>query len=211
MTKRSGAFFSLFFLTVCIVAAAGCTAPRLGDTHNTTIVIQDYNQWAEQQNAYTGQVNTSLTQLGTTLAAYNRDMASDVSDPATLQEDAAADQQAIGQWGAADQALGSATGSFSSDTSSLAFGSDQETPWLAGLLAQEMKIYTIQMGNAQQHFVDYNQDMIKYLSVDDQDYRDDALRTAAMDAKTQALSSLDQGDATLSNITATAQLLQQRQ
>ncbi|HVP97031.1 hypothetical protein [Methanoregula sp.] len=211
MKDQSRAFFCLALLTVCVLLAAGCTTPRMGDTHNTTIVIQDYNQWAAQQNASSAQVKTSLAQLGSTLDAYNRDTAGSSPDPATLRGDVAADQQAIGQWGAAIQALQSATGTFSSDTSALEFGSDGETPHLAGLLAQEMKIYTIQMGNAQQHFVDYTQDMSTYLSVDDPDYRDDAMRTAAMDAKAQAISSLDQSDLTLSNITATAQLLQQRQ
>jgi len=211
MMERSRVFFILILLAVCTLFAAGCTAPRTSDTHNTTIAIQDYNQWAEAQGAYAGQVTTSLAQLGTTIDAYNHDMATGSSDPTVLQGDVAADGQALGQWGAANTALGAATDTFSSDTSSLMFGSDQETPWLAGLLVQDMKIYGISMANAQQHFVDYNRDMSSYLSVDDPDYRDDSLRTAAMDAKAQGLASLSQGDEALSNITATAQLLQQRQ
>jgi len=211
MMDRSRAFFCLALLTVCVLLAAGCTTPRTGDTHNTTLVIQDYNQWADQQNACSAQAKTCLVQLESTLGAYNTDMAGDSADPTILRGDIAADRQAIGQWGAASQALGSATDTFSSNTVALSFGTDRETFRLTGLLAQEMKIYTIQMGNAQQHLVDYNQDMSQYLSVDDPDYRDDSLRTAAMDAKAQAISSLDEGDLTLSNITATAQLLQQRQ
>ena len=211
MTDRFCAYFCLALLTVCILLATGCTTPRMGDTHNTTIVIQDYNTWADQQNACSAQVRTCLAQLESTLSAYNAETAAGPADHDVLQGDVAADQQAIGKWGAADQALGSATDTFSSDTAALSFGNDREASRLTGLLTQEMKIYTILMGNAQQHLVDYNQDIHQYLSVEDPDYRDDSLRTAAIDAKAQAISSLDQGDLTLSNITATAQLLQQRQ
>ena len=211
MMERSRAFFILIVLAGCMLFTAGCTTPRTGDTHNTTIVIRDYNQWADEQGIYAGQVRVSLAPLGTTLDTYNREMAGGSSDTAALQEDVATDGQALGQWGTANAALGAATDTFSSATSSLSFGSDQQTPWLAGLLAQEMKIYGISMTNAQQHFVEYNRDMSQYLSVDDPDYRDDSLRLAAMDAKAQALASLSEGDQALSNITATAQLLQQRQ
>ncbi len=121
----------------------------------------------------------------------------------------AADGQAINQWGSAGTTLGSATDSFSSDTASLSFGNDTETPWLTGFLLQEMKIYSIDMNNAQQHFVDYNRDFSGYLSVNNPDYRDDSLRMKAMDAKAQALSSIADGDNALSNITATAKLIQQ--
>lgn len=211
MMERSRAFFILIVLAVCMLFAAGCTTPRTGDTHNTTIVIRDYNQWADEQGTYAAQVRVSLAPLGTTLDTYNREMAGGSSDTAALQGDVAADGQALGQWGTANAALDAATDTFSSATSTLSFGSDQQTPWLAGLLAQEMKIYGISMTNAQQHFVEYNRDMGQYLSVDDPDYRDDSLRLTAMDAKTQALASLSEGDQALSNITATAQLLQQRQ
>lgn len=211
MMERSAVFFILLFMAGCFLLVAGCTTPRMGDTHNTTVVIQDYNAWADQQGTYASQVRTSLTQIGNTLSAYNIDTAGASSHAGTLQGDVAADGQAISQWGSAGTALGSATDSFSSGTSALSFGTDQETPGLIGLLTQEMKIYSIDMGNAQQHFVDYNRDLSEYLSEPDPDYRDDSLRAAAMDAKTQALSSLDDGDAALSNITATASLLQQRQ
>jgi len=211
MMERSRVLFLLFLLAGCTLFVAGCTTPRVGDTHNTTVVIQDYNTWADQQSTYYSQVRSALTQIGNTLDDYNHAMAGNSSDPGTLQGDVAADQQAIDQWGTASTALGSATDTFSADTASLDFGNDIETPGLTGLLAQEMKIYSIDMSNAQQHFVDYNRDLSGYLSQTDPDYRDDSLRMAAMDAKARALSSLEDGDAALSNITATAQLLQQRQ
>ena len=211
MMERSSGFFLLLFLVGCTLLAAGCTTPRMSDTHNTTVVIQDYNSWADQQGAYYSQVSSALTQIENTVDAYNRNTADPSSDPVTLRGDVAADQQAIGQWGAASIALESATDTFSSATSSLTFGNDPDTLQLTGLLAQKMKIYSIDMSNAQQHFVDYNRDLTGYLSVDDPDFRDDSLRTAAMDAKTLGLSSLEDGGAALSNITATAHLLQQRQ
>ncbi len=211
MMERSRVFFLLLFLTGCILLGAGCTSPRVGDTHNTTVVIQDFNTWAGQQKAYYGDVHFAITQLGTTLDAYNQDTAGDSSDPETLRGDVAADRQALARWGAGSAALGTATDTFSSDTASLDFGNDHVTLQFTSLLAKEMKIYSIDMSNAQQHFVDYNRDLSGYLSVDDPDFRDDSLRAAAMDAKAAGLSSLSDGDAALSNITATAHLLQQRQ
>jgi hypothetical protein len=183
----------------------------MGDSHNTTVVIQSYNVWASHQVTYSKQVSSTLTQIGNTLNDYNLYTASGSSDPGTLKGEVTSDGQAINQWGSAGSALGSATNSFSSDTASLSYGNDTETLWLTGLLLQEMKIYSIDMNNAQQHFVDYNRDISEYLSENDPDYRDDSLRAAAMDAKSQALSSIADGDNALSNITATAKILQQYQ
>src|SRR5208337_2747518 len=211
MMERARVIFLLLLLAGCALLVAGCTTPRMGDTHNTTVIIQSYNTWADQQVSYSKQVSSTLNQIGNTLNEYNRDMAQDPSDPGTLQGDVAADGQAINQWGSASTALGSATDSFSSETGSLSFGNNTETSGLTGLLLQEMKIYSIDMSNAQQHFVDYNRDLSGYLSENDPDYRDDSLRMAAMDAKSQALSSIADGDNALSNITATAKILQQEQ
>jgi|SRR5208283_1415581 len=211
MMEQSHVVFLLLFLTGCALLGAGCTLPRVGDAHNTTVVIQDYNTWTDQQKAYYGDVHFALTQLGTTLDTYNHDTAGDSLDPGPLHGDVAADQQALARWGAGSAALGTATDTFSSETASLDFGNDQDTLRLTELLGQEMKIYSIDMGNAQQHFIDYERDLSGYLSVDDPDYRDDSLRMAAIDAKAAALSSLSDGDDALSNITATAHLLQGRQ
>ncbi|MGA9620494.1 hypothetical protein [Methanoregula sp.] len=211
MMERARVIFLLLLLVGCALLVAGCTTPRMGDTHNTTVVIQSYNTWADQQVSYSKQVSSTLNQIGNTLNEYNHETANDPSDPGTLQGDVASDGQAINQWGSASTTLGSATNSFSSDTASLSFGNDTETSRLTGLLLQEMKIYSIDMKNAQQHFVDYNRDLSGYLSEKDPDYRDDSLRMAAMDAKSQALLSISDGDNALSNITATAKILQQEQ
>lgn len=211
MMERARIIFLLLLLAGCVLLVAGCTTPRIGDTHNTTVVIQSYNTWADQQVSYSKQVSSTLNQIGNTLNEYNHETANDPSDPGTLQGDVASDGQAINQWGSASTTLGSATNSFSSDTASLSFGNDTETSRLTGLLLQEMKIYSIDMKNAQQHFVDYNRDLSGYLSEKDPDYRDDSLRMAAMDAKSQALLSISDGDNALSNITATAKILQQEQ
>jgi len=211
MMERAHVIFFLLLLTGCTILVTGCTTPRMGDSHNTTMVMQSYNAWAGQQVTYSKQVSSTLTQIGNTLNEYNHETAQGSSDTTTLQGDVAADGQAINQWGSAGTTLGSATDSFSSDTASLSFGNDTETPWLTGFLLQEMKIYSIDMNNAQQHFVDYNRDLSGYLSLNDPDYRDDSLRMKAMDAKAQALSSIADGDNALSNITATAKLIQQLQ
>ncbi|MGA7797842.1 MAG: hypothetical protein WB986_04355, partial [Methanoregula sp.] len=64
-------------MTGCISFSAGCTAPRMGDTHNTTIVLQDYNTWADQQRAYSDQVRSDLTRMGSNLDTYNQEIVSD--------------------------------------------------------------------------------------------------------------------------------------
>src|SRR5208282_3838072 len=171
MMDRTRVIFLLLLLTGCTLLVAGCTTPRIGDSHNTTVVIQSYNTWADQQVTYSTQVRSTFTQIGNTLNEYNHETAQGSSDTGTLQGDVVADGQAINQWGSAGTTMGSATDSFSSDTASLSFGNDTETPWLTGFLLQEMKIYSIDMNNAQQHFVDYNRDLSEYLSVNDPDYR----------------------------------------
>jgi hypothetical protein len=211
MMERSRVILLLLLLAGCAILVAGCTTPRMTDTHNTTVVIQSYNTWAGQQVAYSRQVSSTLTQMENTLNDYNHETAGGSSDPGALQGEVAADGQAIDQWGSASATLESATDEFSSDTASLSFGNNTETLGITGLLLQEMKIYSIDMSNAQQHFVDYNRDLSGYLSENDPDYRDDSLRTAAMDAKGQALSSIADGDNALSNITAKAKILQQSQ
>ena len=210
MMERSVLFFLLLILAGCILFA-GCTAPRLSDTHNATLVVQAYNTWAGQQETYAGVVHSSLSQIGSTINDYNRDTVAGSLNPGLLKGDIASDQQTIALWGASTPGLASASDAFVTGTSTLSFGSDTETPWLTGLLGQEMKIYSIDMGNAQQHFVDYNRDLTAYLSQDNPDYRDDSLRAAAMDAKAKALSSLNDGDAALTNVTETAHQLEQIQ
>ena len=211
MMERSRAIFLLLFLAGCTLLTAGCTTPRMSDTHNTTVVIQDYNTWADQQRAYSDQVRSDLTRIGSNLDTYNQEIVSDHPDIGLLRENVETDRQILGQWGTSTKALGSATDLFTTDIASLDFGSDTDTPRISGLLAQEMKIYSIDMSNAQQHFIDYNRDFSGYSVPDDPDYWDDSLRMAAMDAKALALSSVEDGDAALSNITAMAQILQQRQ
>ncbi|MGP8169334.1 MAG: hypothetical protein ACLPVP_09730, partial [Methanoregula sp.] len=99
----------------------------MDDTHNTTVVIQDYNTWADQQGAYYSQVSSAITQIGNTVDSYNRDTAAPSSDPVALRGDVVADQQVIGQWGAASTELESTTDTFSSATSSLTVGNDPDT------------------------------------------------------------------------------------
>jgi hypothetical protein len=183
----------------------------MGDTGNTTLLLQNYNTWADQQRSYNDQVSSALTRLGNNIDTYNNGITRSPPDINLLREDAATDQQVLAAWDTSDRTLGSATDTFTANTASLDFGTDQETRRLSGLLAQEMKIYSIDMSNAQQHFVDYNHDLSGYLAPDDPEYWDDSLRVAALDAKANALSSVEDGDTALSNITATAHLIEERQ
>ncbi len=101
MMERSRVIFLLLLLAGGMLFVAGCTTPRVSDTHNTTAVIQSYNTWADQQVIYSTQVRSTMVQVGNTLNVYNLDTASGSSDPGTLQGDVAADGQAINQWGTA--------------------------------------------------------------------------------------------------------------
>jgi hypothetical protein len=183
----------------------------MGNTDNTTLVLQDYNAWADQQRTYNDQVSADLTQMGNNIDTYNHGIASDPHDIGVLRENTATDQQALDAWDTSGRALGSATDTFMTNTASLDFGTDSESRRLSSLLAQEIKIYSIDMSNAQQHFVDYNHDISGYLAPDDPEYWDDSLRVAALDAKAKALSSVEDGDTALSNITTTAHLIEERQ
>ena len=211
MMERSRVIFLLLLMTGCTLFFAGCTSPRMGNTDNTTLVVQDYNAWADQQRAYNDQVSSALTRLGNNLDTYNHGIVLTPPDAGLLRGNAATDRQVLDAWDTSGRTLSSATDTFTANTASLDFGTDGETRRLSGLLAQEMKIYSIDMSNAQQHFVDYNHDLSGYLAPDDPDYWDDSLRVAALDAKARALSSVEDGDTALSNITATAHLIEERQ
>ena len=180
MMNRFSLIFLLLLLHGCLLLAAGCTAPRLGDTQNTTLLIKEYNTWAAGQKTYNDQVRTALDQMGDHLGTYNREIAKSSPDIGVLQENIATDRQLLDQWGTANAGLDSATSTFAASTAPLDFSGDPETGHLRDLVLQEMKIYSVDMGNAQQHFVEYNQDLGKYVTADDPDYWNDALRTAAM-------------------------------
>ena len=211
MINRSSLMILLILLPGCLLCAAGCSTPRLSDTHNTTLLIGEYNVWAAGQNSYNEKVRNALDQMGNHLDAYNRELAKTSPDTGSLQANVAADRQLLDQWGAANAGLDSATNTFATNTASLDLSGDPSAARLRELLLQEMKIYSIDMENAQQHFIDYNQDLGKYVTADDPDYWNDALRTAAISAKSEGLTSVTDGDAALSNITTTAQDLQNRQ
>jgi hypothetical protein len=211
MTSRVTLIVLLLLLPGCLLFATGCTAPRLGDTHNTTLLIGEYNTWAAQQKTYSEQVRTALSQMGGHLEDYNREAVKNSPDTGLLQEDIAADRQLLDQWNAAASGLDSATDAFDRNTDTLDFAGDPATRHLRDLALQEMKIYSIDMANARQHLVDYNRDLGKYFDGNDPDYWNDGLRTAAMNAKAEALASAADGDVALANLTRTMQSLQDRQ
>ncbi len=211
MINRVTLIVFLLLVPGCLLLVAGCTAPRLGDTHNTTILIGDYNAWAAQQKTYNDQVRTALSGMEDHLGAYNRELAKGSPDTGLLKENIAADRQLLDQWSSANTGLDSATSAFAANATALDLSGDPAAAHLRDLALQEMKIYSVDMANAQQHLVDYNRDLGKYLADDDPDYWNDALRTAAMNAKSEALASASDGDAALSNLTRAMHTLQDRQ
>ena len=93
----------------------------------------------------------------------------------------------------------------------MTYGNNPKAKQEIALLIQYMRIYTVSMGNAQQHLIDYTNNAGLYVGPDDPDYWNDAYLQSAMNARRLASSSLSDGDGALGNITAQAQLLQQSQ
>jgi hypothetical protein len=201
----------LLVLLAGVMFTSGCTSVHLNDTHNTTVVLTQYNEWAIQQKTYTTQVRSDLVQMESHLHTYNQELTRDNPDIGLLRGNVALDGQILNQWGTGITTLDTATDQFAAETGALDLGNASDSSRATDLLVQNMKIYTITMKNAQQHFVEYNYDMNQYLTPDNPDYWDDALRQKALDAKSQGLSAVASGDRALTNITATAGLLQQYQ
>ena len=76
------------------------------------------------------------------------------------------------------------------------------------VVAQDMKIYSITMNNAEQHLVDYTNAMNAYLTPDDPDYWNDAFRVAAMDANSKAVKTITDGDGALAALSSAAKKLE---
>jgi hypothetical protein len=211
MMHRSHATVPILFLIGLSLFFAGCTIPRTGDTHDTTIALQSYNAWSDQQKKFDQQSRFTIKQLGDHLGAYNSGIAQDYPDLSALRGNVVADRQLLDQWGTQVAALNTATDQFSATTSELTYVNSPTTKETVDLLAQYIKIYTIDMGNAQQHLIDYTTDAGIYISPDDPAYWNDVYLNQAMDAKTQATESISDADKALSEINTYARQLQQLQ
>lgn len=197
-------FFAVFF--------SGCTAVsvRLADTHNTTLAVQSYNSWTEMQKTYGQQATTAISQIGAHLTTYNSEIAQGSPDINMLRANVASDRQLLQQWAGQEDGLDSATEKFAADTSALDYHST-DPKQAVDLMAQDMRIYAVDMKNSQQHLVEYTNFMDAYLSPDDPDYWNDAQRVAAMNANTDAVKSLADADSALGAISSAAKNLENAQ
>jgi len=201
---------TLLALVVFSTFLAGCTSIRLSDTHNTTVALQNYNTWGNTQKTYAAQAKAAIAQIGGHISEYNSNIATGSPDPATLRANVAADSQVLQQWSNSEASLDSATDAFDSATSPLDYHSDA-TKQAVGLLAQDMRIYAVDMKNTQQHLVEYTNYMNAYLAPDDPNYWNDANRVSAMNANADAIKSMADADQDLAAVVSAAKKLESSQ
>jgi len=209
MIHRKYLFASVLAIAVivCIALVSGNVPVRFSDTHNATLVIQEYNSWVQQQKSVDNQVRFSLEQMGEHTGMFNAEIAKENPDVNFLRENVATDRQLIAKWGSETAQLDTLTTRFSETLEPLDLSGSPEGKEAAGLMLQDMKIYVIHMKNAQQHLVDYVNQCDAYLGDTDPDYWNDNFRQAAMDAKTKAAGEISQGDEVLEALSAAAQKL----
>ncbi|MGB7787307.1 hypothetical protein [Methanoregula sp.] len=208
-----GPVISLLALIVVAVFCvfSGCTSIRTADTHNTTVAIQEYNAWVTEQKQFDREVRSDLQRISADTTTYNTEIARDTPDLALIRQNVGEEQQLLNSWENGLTQLNFATDNFETNTSALTYENNPKAHQQIALMVQYMKIYTVSMGNAQQHLLDYTNNAGQYVSPDDPDYWNDAYLQSAMNARQLAASSLSDGDAALGNITAQAELLQQSQ
>jgi septal ring factor EnvC (AmiA/AmiB activator) len=208
-----GPVIVLFALVIVagLFVFSGVISIRTADTHNTTVAIQEYNTWVTEQKQFDHEVRSDLQRISTDTTMYNTEIAGNATDLATLRQNVADEQQLVNAWEGELTRLNFATDGFEKNTSALTYGNNPKTQQEVALMVQYMRIYTVSMGNAQQHLIDYTNNAGLYVSTDDPDYWNAAYLQSAMSARQLAVSSLSDGDAALENITAQAQLLQQSQ
>jgi hypothetical protein len=198
---------------IALLCTAGCFSVRTADTHNTTIAVQHYNTWVSGQNVFDRNVRSAIAQIGNHITTYNTEIAKDQPDYSLLRANLATDRQLLDQWGTGIDNLSAATDQFDQSTTTLTYdnASKARVTESLGMMTQYMKIYTVDMGNARQHLIEYVNNAETYIRPDDPNYWNDDYRQRAMQAKDQALPALAEGDAVLGNLTAQAQKLEQLQ
>ena len=195
-------FFILLVFLLTVAGISGCTSLRTGDTHNTTVAVQSYNEWVLTQKAFDRELRGSITTIGNHINTYNTEITKDNPDHTLLLENLAQDRQVLDAWGSDLDELTAATDRFEQDTTKLSFDnvSEVRTQENIVLTTQYMKIYLVDMGNAHEHIIEYMNNAEAYISPDDPDYWNDKYRQNAMISKEQALVSLEEGDAALENL-----------
>jgi hypothetical protein len=213
MSYRTRAMFMCLILLLCFAGAAGCASVRTGNTHNTTVAVQEYNSWTGQQQTTNQTARNAVTRIGDHVAVYNTEIARDRPDLAMLRGNLAQDQQALDQWGADLALISAATDRFEENTSALPYdnASAKETIQTLHLMTQYMRTYSIESENARQHLIAYVNNAQAYGAPDDPDYWNEQYRQDAMQAKADAEQSLANGDLALRNVTVQARQLEMLQ
>jgi hypothetical protein len=192
---------------ICVTLVSGVIPVRFADTHNATLVVNEYNTWVQQQKPVDSQVRFSLEQMGEHIGMFNAEIIKENPDANLLRENVATDRQLIAKWGTDVGQLDSQTTIFSETADSLDLSASPDGKETASLMKQDMKIYVVHMKNAQQHLVDYVNRCDAYLADANPDYWNDEYREAAMDAKSKAAGEIAQGDEALAALSSAAQKL----
>ena len=198
-------------ILIVLCGFSGCTSIRTADTHNTTVAIQEYNSWVTEQKQFDRQVRSDLQRISADTMTYNTEITRDSPDLALTRQNVAEERQLLDVWENEIARLNFATDDFEKNTSALTYANNPKAQQQIALMVQYMRIYTLSMGNAQQHLIDYTNNAGAYVTPDDPDYWNDAYLQSAMNSRQLAASSLSDGDTALENMTAQAQLLQQTQ
>ena len=209
----------LAILIVLVIIVLGCGLAvfsgvlpvRLADTHNVTVALGEYNSWAGMQKTLDRQVRFTLEETGSHTGTFNLEMAQEQPDMNLIRQNVAMERQLLTQWEDEITTLDLATTKFSRATSGLDYPASPDTGEVVLLMAQNMRIYTIHMKNAQQHLTDYVNQFDAYIRDNDPDYWDDEYRQAALDAKQKAADEITSGDEALAAIMSGAAKLQQAQ
>jgi hypothetical protein len=203
----------ILFILLAISCTAGCFSVRTADTHNTTIALQNYNTWVSGQKVFDRNIRSTIVQIGDHITTYNTEIAKDQPDYSLLQANLATDRQLLDQWGTDLANLSAETDRFDQRTSMLMYenASKARVRETLGMMTQYMKIYTLDMGNARQHLIEYVDNAALYIRPEDPDYWNEVYRQNAMQAKERAPAALAEGDLALGNLTGQARKLEQFQ
>jgi hypothetical protein len=213
MNLRSWNIGMILVVLFAIAVTPGCFSVRTADTHNTTVALRDYNTWVSGQQVFDRDARSTIVQIGDHVRTYNAEIAKDRPDYSLLRTNLATDRQLLDKWGSGLENLSSETDRFGQDTAGLTYdnASNTKVRETLGMMAQYMKIYAVEMGNARQHLIEYVNNAGTYITPDDPDYWNENYRQSAMQAKDLAPPALASGDIALGNLTAQAQKLEQLQ
>jgi len=213
MNYRSRTAFLVLITLLCLTCAAGCTMPRFHDTHNTTVIIRSFNAWALSQGNFSHDIQETMSVIDGHLRVYNLEIAKDKPDYSLLRANLVQDRQLLDIWGSRLDSLSESTGQFEQETGTLSYdnATSGQTHQALANLTQYMKIYTVNMRNAQQHLIEYVENAEAYIGPDDPDYWDDTFRQKAILAKDNATTSLADSSGALENLRSQALQLESLQ